>query len=293
MLKWIIFEKYCIILIFIEMLNVNNTLLAGGNYMGSTSWGKKATSLDQCFKLYYIEKGEVLINSINKTYKLTAGNLYFINGFKIESQCCKVAFETVWLHFISDSIFLKQFLRKLSVVEQLSTEFLLCNESVFNSFTHYFDKESKHRKHRTNEFYSTYLKIQSLLSSVVGTLIYELESDLVKPKNTETRLMPAIEYINSSYKNRITLIKLASICFLSENYFHSLFKRTFGITPINYILQMRMNEAINLLSNTNMPVKKIALEIGYYDAAYFTRTFSKHFEISPGRFRNSFEKRIP
>ena len=275
------------------MLNVNNTLLAGGNYKGSASWDKKATSLDQCFKLYYIEKGEALINSNNKTYKLTAGNLYFINGFQIESQCCKVTFEISWLHFISDSIFLKQFLKKLPVVEQLSTEFLLCNESVFNSFTHFFDKESNHRKRRTNEFYSTYLQIQSLLLSVVANLIHELKSDLVKPENTETRLMPAIEYINSSYKNRITLSKLASICFLSENYFHNLFKRTFEITPSNYILQMRMNEAINLLSNTNMSVKKIAFEIGYYDAAYFTRTFSKYFEISPGRFRNSPEKRIP
>ena len=93
------------------MLNINNTLLAGGNYVGDSSWSKKATSLDQCFKLYYIEKGEALINSMDKTVELTEGNLYFINGFKIESQNCKVAFEVSWLHFSSNSVFLKKFLK--------------------------------------------------------------------------------------------------------------------------------------------------------------------------------------
>ena len=275
------------------MLNVNNTLLAGGNYEGNSNWDKKATSLDQCFKLYYIHKGEALINSVDKTYKLTAGNLYFINGYKIENQYCKVAFKVGWLHFMSDSIFLKQLLKKLPAVEQISTESLFFNESVFNLFARFFDIKSNSSKHRTHEFYSTYLKIQSLLSLIVANLIGESKIDLVNSKNLDTRLMPAIEYINSSYKKGITLRKLASICFLSENYFHYLFKSTFGETPINYILQMRMNEAISLLSNTNMSVKEIALEIGYYDAAYFIRTFSKYFGISPGRFRNSFEKRIP
>ncbi|NQU53295.1 MAG: helix-turn-helix transcriptional regulator [Bacteroidetes bacterium] len=275
------------------MLNVNNTLLAGGKYKGGLSWNKSATSIDQCFKLYYITRGEALINSENKFYKLEAGNYYFINGFLITNQCCPVSFEVNWLHFITDSIFLKQFLRKLPAVVPISNEFLLGSETVFNSFTHFFDKSSEDRKKRTNEFYSTYLKIQSLLLMVVSNLIHNLKSDLLNPENTETRLMPAIEYINRSYKKGITLKKLSNICFLSENYFHNLFKRSFGVTPNNYILQLKMNEAVNLLSNTNMSVKEIASEIGYYDVAYFTRSFSKYFEISPGRFRKSSEKRIP
>lgn len=278
---------------FVSMLNVNLTLLAGGKYKGGLSWNKSATSLDQCFKLYYMVEGEAIINSENKSYKLVAGNYYFINGFTITNQCCPASFEVNWLHFITDSIFLKQFLRKSPTVVIISNEFMLGHETVFNSFRPFFDQSSDDRKKRTNEYYSTYLKIQALLLMVVSNLIQNLKLDLIYSENTKSRLMPAIEYINSSFKKGIALKKLANICFLSENYFHNLFKQTFGITPYNYILQLKMNESINLLSNTNMSVKEIASEIGYSDVAYFTRTFSKYFEISPGRFRKSSEKRIP
>ena len=275
------------------MLNVNNTLLAGGNYEGGLDWDKRATSLDKCFKLYHIEKGEAFVSSDNKMYKLTAGNYYLINGFKIGFQCCQVSFKVGWLHFMTDSIFLKQFLHKLPVVTPLSSELFFYHKTVFNSFVQFFKNRLNKQKGRTNEFYSTHLKIQSMLSMIIGNLINELDTELLNPESAEIRLMPAIEFINSSYKKGITLRELASLCFLSENYFHQLFKNAFGTTPNNYILQLRMNEAINLLTNTSMTVKEIAREIGYYDVAYFTRTFSKYFEISPVRFRNSSEKRLP
>lgn len=80
---------------------------------------------------------------------------------------------------------------------------------------------------------------------------------------------------------------------MSENYFHNLFKKSFQITPNVYILQLRMNEAVNLLANTKLSVKEIAHETGYFDAAYFSRTFSKYFDMSPKQYRNSLDSRIP
>lgn len=75
--------------------------------------------------------------------------------------------------------------------------------------------------------------------------------------------------------------------------FIAFLRRLFGATPYNYILQLKMNETIRLLSYSNLTISEIAHETGYNDVAYFTRAFSKYFDISPGRFRNSLEKRVP
>lgn len=275
------------------MLNVNSTLLAGGNYKGSSNWNKLATSLDQCFKLYYVTQGEALIFSNNDRFSLSAGNSYFINGFCIKNQCCPDSFEVNWLHYIPDSIFLKQFLRKMPAVIKLSPEILPFYELVFQSFTDFFKSNSNLKRAIDQKYFSTYLEIQSMLSSVEACLVRKAGGNIFDHENTETRLWPAIEYINKHYKESISLKKLAGLCYWSENYFHSLFKKTFGSTPFHYILQLKMNEAIRLLSYSNLTVKEIARETAYNDVAYFTRAFSKYFDISPGRFRKSFEKRVP
>ena len=138
-----------------------------------------------------------------------------------------------------------------------------------------------------------YLQVQSLINFIIGILIEEAGAEIINKDKVESRLIPAIEYINRQYKSEIRLKELSALCYLSENYFHNLFKTAFGITPFNYVLQLRMDEIVRLLSNTSMTIKEIAEEMEFKDVAYLTRTFSKYFGISPGRFRDFSEKRIP
>lgn len=275
------------------MLNINNTLYSGGNYKGGSGWNKSATSIDQCFKLYYVERGKAQINSSDDCYKLVEGKCYFINGFKLKSQCCPDFFEVEWLHFINDSIFLRQILKKLPTVIELSSNFIHTHRNVFKLFSEYFINISTFKKTRSKQYFSIYMDMQAMLVSLIRTVIKELDTYVFQLGNDEIRLMPAINYINSSYRENIKLETLASLCCLSENYFHSLFKKAFGVTPYNYILQTRMNEAVRLLINTNISIKEIAIETGYSDVTYFTRMFSKNFNIGPGRYRVSAGERIP
>lgn len=274
------------------MLNVNNTLLAGGYFSGGPHWDKQATNLDQCFKIYYIRRGEALIYSVDAIHSLKYGHWYFINGYSITSQCCPISLEVDWVHFITDSVLLKQFLQQLPAVVKLSKNqsLLLEDGRIFERF---FGLTPDNRHVRDNAYFSLYLQVQSIINSIIGTLIQESGADMIRQGQTESRLIPAIEYINQRYKNDITLKKLAELCYLSENYFHKLFRTTFAVTPLHYVLQLRMDEAVRLLSSTSMTIKEMAEELGYNDAAYFTRTFSKYFGTSPAKFRSSFAFRIP
>jgi AraC-like DNA-binding protein len=275
------------------MLNINTNLLAGGNYVGQNNWNKKATSLDQCFKLYQIVHGRAILFSDGIKHSLEAGQIYFINGFKIEKQCCQNKFEVNWLHFMPDSIFLKQILRKLPLLITFSPEEIRDFQKPFDIIQNNFKNILAQKKNDRFSSMPEYLKIQSFVIQVVSILIANSKTDTNEDLLIENRFSKAIEYINSNYKKQISLKTLASICFMSDNYFHSLFKKSFEITPNNYILQLRMNEAISLLAHSQLSIKEIAEEIGYFDAAYFSRTFSNYFEMSPKQYRNSLELRIP
>ena len=140
---------------------------------------------------------------------------------------------------------------------------------------------------------SSYLQIQSLVLKIISILVEEVGTGAFRLSAQGGRLLKAIEFVDSNYKSTISLKQLADLCYMSENYFHSLFKKEFTVTPNNYILQLRMNEALNLLSNTGLSIKEVAPECGYNDAAYFSRTFSRYFGLSPKKYRGLHRIRIP
>ena len=266
--------------------------MAGGYFTGGPHWDKQATKLDQCFKIYYVRKGEALIYSEAEKYSLKYGHWYFINGYSITSQCCPVSLEVDWVHFMTDSVLLKQFLQQLPAVVGLSKNRLI-HWDAGRQFERIFGLTPDNQHDRDNAYFSSYLQVQSIINSIIAILIQESGTEIIRQGKTESRLIPAIEYINQRYKTNITLKKLAELCFLSENYFHKLFKTVFEVTPFNYVLQLRMDEAVRLLRSTTMSIKETAYELGYKDVAYFTRTFSKYFGTSPAKFRSSMAFRIP
>ena len=68
---------------------------------------------------------------------------------------------------------------------------------------------------------------------------------------------------------------------LDKNYFVRLFKSTYGKTPINVLIDLRMERASDLIVNTNIPITDIAESCGYSSVSYFITEYKKHFGITP------------
>jgi AraC family transcriptional regulator of arabinose operon len=72
---------------------------------------------------------------------------------------------------------------------------------------------------------------------------------------------------------------------LSRSRFSSLYRRQFGVSPMDDVIRLRLERARWLLSNSSLTVTQIARQTGFEDAAYFNRLFSKRVGVSPGRYR--------
>ena len=69
-------------------------------------------------------------------------------------------------------------------------------------------------------------------------------------------------------------------------YFSNLFSKTFGIPPIKYVNQKKMNIAATMLAENKLSVKEIAYSLGYENETYFFRIFKKTFGITPSQYKN-------
>jgi len=99
------------------------------------------------------------------------------------------------------------------------------------------------------------------------------------------RLMAVYRLIAAVPDHHITLEKLASLAAISPSHFSAKFRKTFGLAPMECLIQHRMHRAAHLLSDNNLTVSEIARQVGYEDAFHFSKTFRKHFGSSPRAMR--------
>ncbi|MCL1700666.1 bifunctional transcriptional activator/DNA repair enzyme AdaA [Lysinibacillus sp. Bpr_S20] len=93
------------------------------------------------------------------------------------------------------------------------------------------------------------------------------------------------QYIDQNFTEKLTLESLATICHGSPYHMHRTFKKIKGITPVEYIQQVRVNAAKKYLIQTNKTIADIAICVGMANAPYFITLFKKKTGQTPAQFR--------
>lgn len=102
---------------------------------------------------------------------------------------------------------------------------------------------------------------------------------------TNLRIEPVRQYLFSHYKEKISLEELSSRFFISKFYLSRLFREQYGMSVSDYILDLRIRHAKELLRFSALSLNEIAEQCGFYDLPYFSRTFKKAEGISPSAYR--------
>jgi len=100
-----------------------------------------------------------------------------------------------------------------------------------------------------------------------------------------SQLMPALDVICHEYTSDIDLEDLARRCHVSPSQFRRVFRKLFGKSPLQFILNVRLQAAADLLANSHQTITEIALECGFHEPNYFTRQFRTHIGLTPSQYR--------
>jgi AraC-like DNA-binding protein len=106
-----------------------------------------------------------------------------------------------------------------------------------------------------------------------------------KEKQSYQRLLQAMKYIDTHFKDDITLDGIAQNVGYSRCYFSSIFKKCMGMSIWDYICIKRIEESLTLIKTTDQNIADIALECGFNNAVNFNRLFKKYTNVTPNFFR--------
>jgi AraC-like DNA-binding protein len=103
------------------------------------------------------------------------------------------------------------------------------------------------------------------------------------------RLAPAVRFLEERFREHVQLSDLADHCGLSSTHVHRLFQQLLRMSPTEYLLALRLQEARRLLAKTDDPLSVIAISTGFFDQSHFTKRFHKMTGMTPTQFRKTFQ----
>ncbi len=126
-----------------------------------------------------------------------------------------------------------------------------------------------------------------------STLAYSLSMALLQEsyasaaREDASRFEALKKHLRENLQNDVSVSAMADMAGLSRSHFARLFKEMEGMSPRDYLEDLRLRRALSLLYSRTLTVKEIAYSCGIPDVNYFCRLFRKHTGMSPGEYRRS------
>lgn len=239
-------------------------------------------------QFFYFTSGNAVIRCNSETFEVNANDFIIINSKELHyieniSGNLTLYLIKIDLTFIysnkADSI-QAQFLTPLSQ-NLISFENLVRNDESLlmcvNRIIHeYFTKEIGFELAIKSQVYDL---IVILLRGYIKK-IYN-ENELQSKLFLLQRFKNVINYMESCFTEKIDLEKLSKMAGFSKGHFCRLFKQITGLSAIDYINNLRINKASDLLKNSDLNITEIAVSCGFSDSNYFSRIFKNNKKISP------------
>lgn len=131
-----------------------------------------------------------------------------------------------------------------------------------------------------------YLLVMELFVLLSRALKMEWENSIkTKSPKLKELIGIAINFIHTNFERDISLGDIAKFVFLSPSYFTRAFKEETGMSPINYLLKIRIERAKELLTDTGLKISDIALNVGFSNQQRFNEMFKKFTCLTPLQYR--------
>ena len=148
------------------------------------------------------------------------------------------------------------------------------NPSVTDRFHEILKKSNAH---------ATELELSQLLYTYILSFFSQLSRE--KKKNAKS-LEPAILFMEKNFKQPLTLEQLADLCKMQKYTFCRDFKKAYSVTPFDYLLKLRIQQAKHLMAqDPALSVNEAAEQAGFHDTSYFCRIFKRFEYCTPGEFK--------
>lgn len=241
----------------------------------------------------YVKSGTVTFWIGEKTFKLSEGNGVFINS-KVIHRFRSSSSGAVIPNFVLMPSFIAPF---DSYIYQNYVLPIISSQLAFQVFQPEIPWQNEALSLMKEIIGCQAATSNELITLALSQMLWEKMYKNVDTSNTnltsksfassQAKLQIMMQYIHQNYKSAISLDDIAACAAISKSSALNLFRRYMHITPINYLIQYRLNEASLLLAKTEQKIATISSETGFNSVDYFCRLFKIHYLLTPTQYRKN------
>ena len=246
-----------------------------------------------CLEIGYCYSGNGIFYTRNDTYPFNAGNItlaYPGEPHDIRNNTSESSWKFIYANVpaLFENHPDKERLTALVYGEQYRSH--ICNSREQHSLVHYVQQMIHiFASSPTTVLYKPYL------TALLSCMLYETERllPLVQfeqsyynaPIELANQIYPAVEYLHTHFTEQVKIMELNTLCYISNSHLRRGFTTIYGISPSEFLHQLRIKYACSLLSNTKNSILTIAAQCGYTSTSSLNRQFLKFMHMTPLAYR--------
>ena len=232
-------------------------------------------------EMHYVLEGHTLITVNQKEIRAEKGDLVIANSNEMHRGYCDgTHFRTLCVIFELGA-FSQEIANQNIIMENVVRQDERIRELMYCIYQETNEEKMGYRLMCKGAIYE--LIVYLMRSYAVEALTDQESSKRLKRLE---RLNTALSYIREHYMEPISNKELADVVNLSEDRFNHLFKESMGVAPQQYVNEIRLKKAMNLLKKKEGNVAEVAYSVGYTDYNHFGRQFRKMFGCPPSKILN-------
>ena len=184
------------------------------------------------------------------------------------------------MEFYSHPVYRELFIRDVSHYENRDFPKVSLEPAVFDELEEYLRRMASVGYEQSEHCYKL-----GLFMALISRLCNSKRLDPFTGSTAPLDIWKLSAYLCRNFSQKISLELLTKISGMSKPSLFRHFRAAFGVTPIAYLLRIRLQYASELLTNSSSSIKEIALQSGFQSESYFFRTFRRFYGISPAEYR--------
>jgi len=230
--------------------------------------------------VHHIISGKGTVTMNGTTYELSSGDSFFIfpdEFVRYEADQAE-PWKYCWIGFKGHRY--KHLLKSI----QITPDQPIIHNILDNELLHHY---SKVYELLTEGSLSSGLNAVGYFQLIIARYSKERElHQLIRSNKTAAQLAidDVVAYINFNYPQQLTIVELADRIGYHRSHLSKLFKQIHGISPLSYLINVRLEQAKLLLAQ-GISVHQTAVAVGFQDPLYFSKLFKRHIGMNPSQYQ--------
>lgn len=237
------------------------------------------------YQVNYITEGEGIMETRKDMHYIKAGSIILLhpNVWHRYRPIRKTGWFEHYIGFIGEAA--DKFIRSSEILKDMNVLDIGFHESILKDFDDICNEVK-------NERPGYHQVCSGLVMHILGQIISIKKNENFSHTQIENTIQKACVIIRDKLQESINIEGIAKDLRVDYSLFRKTFKKYTGLSPMQYHTSLRMKQAVNLLTNTDLSIKEISSRLGFCSLYYFSKLFKEKMNVSPNEFRKGYKGKI-